>query len=71
MSCPWQGLYKGAESILILHDFEVFLAEKCTFGPFRAPRGAPRPGPRGSPSQWRAGPPKGGPGLSLEGRASD
>ena len=70
---PWQGLYKGWREYIILQDFEVFLAKKCTFWSFRVPRGSPpgralEAGPlalsvEGSASDERAGPPIGGPGL--------
>ena len=54
----------------------MFLAKKCTFGPFRAPRGVPpgralEAGPlalsvEGSASDERAGPVIGGPGPLIE-----
>ena len=64
------GYVRAAGGIGFLHLFDVFLAKKCTFGPFRAPRGAPPAGPsrlalsvEGRASDGNADPLIGGPGL--------
>ena len=59
-----------------MHDFRVILVKKCTFGPFRAPRGSPpgralEAGPlalsvEGSASDEKAGPVIEEPGLRIE-----